>query len=138
MKYVLDSSIALKWALPEPDTPKALQLRAEYRRATHELLAPDFFPIEAAHALTRAERQHRIPTGGGWGLWQKIMADCPALFPWGALMPRAFELSSRLRVGVYDCVYIALAEQQQCRVVTADQRLLNLFSARTISLTSLP
>lgn len=55
MKYVLDSSVALKWALPEPDTAKALQLRADYRNGTHELIAPDFFPIEVAHALTRAE-----------------------------------------------------------------------------------
>ena len=65
MKYVLDSSIALKWALPEPDTAKALQLRADYRNGIYELIAPDFFPIETAHALTRAERQRRIPQGIG-------------------------------------------------------------------------
>ena len=27
MRYVLDSSVALKWFLTEPDTPKANQLR---------------------------------------------------------------------------------------------------------------
>ena len=29
MKYVLDSSVALKWVLPEADTPKAVRLRNE-------------------------------------------------------------------------------------------------------------
>ena len=100
MKYVLDSSVALKWALPEPDTAKALRLRVDFRNGVHELIAPDFFPIETAHALTRAERQRRITQGSGWGLWQKIMSDCPLLLPWNPLMPRAFDLSSRMRVGV--------------------------------------
>jgi predicted nucleic acid-binding protein len=138
MKYVLDSSVSLKWALPEPDTAKALQLRADFHNGTHELISPDFFPLETAHALTRAERQRRISQGSGWVLWQKIMSDCPAMLPWNSLMPRAFDLSSRMRVGVYDCVYVALAEQEQCRVVTADQRLLNSFPAQTVSLVSLP
>jgi hypothetical protein len=26
MKYVLDANVALKWVLPEPDSPKAKQL----------------------------------------------------------------------------------------------------------------
>lgn len=138
MKVVLDSSVALKWVLAEPDSAEALQLRANFRSLVHELISPDFFPIEVAHALTRAERQRRIPAGTGWGLWQKVMSDCPTLMSWQALMPRAFDLSSRMRIGVYDCVYVALAEQEQCRVVTADQRLLNAFPSETIALASLP
>lgn len=138
MKYALDSSVALKWALPEPDTAKAVQLRGDHRSGIHELVAPDFFPIEVAHALTRAERQRRIPQGAGWGLWQKILSDCPAMVSSNPLMPRGFDLSSKMRIGVYDCLYVALAEREQCRVVTADQRLLNTFPAQTISLASLP
>ncbi len=30
MKYVLDSSVALKWVLPEPDSARATRLREEY------------------------------------------------------------------------------------------------------------
>lgn len=56
MKYVLDASVAIKWALPEADSLKALALRDDYRNAIHELIAPDIFQIEVAHALTRAER----------------------------------------------------------------------------------
>ena len=49
MKYVLDSSVAVKWAIRETDTPKALQLREDYRNGIHELIAPDVFAIEVAH-----------------------------------------------------------------------------------------
>lgn len=66
------------------------------------------------------------------------MVDCPALSDSYPLMRRAFELSSQARIGVYDCLYVALAEFEQCRVATADQRLLKTFPAQTISLASLP
>ncbi len=32
--------------------------------------------------------------------------------------------TSTLRVGVYDCLYVALAERERCELVTADTRLL--------------
>jgi hypothetical protein len=36
MKYVLDSSAALPWVLPEKDSAKAIQLRDDARNAVHE------------------------------------------------------------------------------------------------------
>jgi predicted nucleic acid-binding protein len=126
MKYVLDSSVALKTVLPETDSTRAILMIADFKNAVHELLAPDIFPIEIGHALTRAERQRRIAPPAGWRLWQSIMADCPDLYPSLPLMQRAFNLSSNFRIGLYDCLYIALAEQQQCSLVTADERLMSV------------
>ncbi len=39
-------------------------------------------------------------------------------------MPRAIDISSAMCVGVYDCVYVALAEQEKCQFVTADDKLI--------------
>jgi hypothetical protein len=44
--------------LPEGDSGRAIQLIAEYRQGLHELLAPDVFPVEVGHALTRAAMNH--------------------------------------------------------------------------------
>lgn len=55
MKYVLDASVALKWVLPESNSAKAMTLGEDYKRQIHELIAPDTFPVELAHALTRGE-----------------------------------------------------------------------------------
>lgn len=41
-------------------------------------------------------------------------------------------------IGVYDCLYVSLAEAEQCRVATADHRLLKTFPAQTISLAAIP
>jgi predicted nucleic acid-binding protein len=130
MKYVLDSSVALKWLLPEPDSAKAIQLRADFRNGVHELFAPDIFPLEVLNVLTKAERTKRIAVGNGYTLWQSMLTDLPALYPHAPLLYRAYQIASPARAAIYDCVYVALAEQEQCEIVTADDRLVkNLQSA---------
>jgi predicted nucleic acid-binding protein len=123
MRYVLDSSIGVKWALIEPGTPKARTLRADYARAVHQLISPDIFPVEVGHAFTRAERQGRISQSQAAVLWVDVMRTAPLLHPYLPLMPRAIDISSQFRVGVYDCLYVALAEREGCEFVTADDRL---------------
>lgn len=123
MRYVLDSSVAFKWLVPEADTDRAIRLRDAYRAGVHDLLAPDFFPVEVAHSLTRAERQGRVTTAQGVVLLADLLQVLPALQPALLLLPRAYEISSATRQGVYDCLYVALAEREQCQLVTADDKL---------------
>ena len=93
MKYVVDSSVALKWVLPEPDSAKAIHLRDEYRNGTHELLAPDIFPSEIANGLASAERQKRIQTGESAVFLNDILTTAPAIHPSPPLLIRAMELA---------------------------------------------
>ncbi|MCI0376225.1 MAG: type II toxin-antitoxin system VapC family toxin [Gemmataceae bacterium] len=79
MRYVLDASVAIKWVLPEKDSPKAVRLLNAYRTKIHELLAPDTFPVEIAHALTRAERKKIIRPPQGAKRFAAIMRARPAL-----------------------------------------------------------
>ncbi|HEX4129829.1 MAG TPA: type II toxin-antitoxin system VapC family toxin [Pirellulales bacterium] len=127
MRYVLDANVALKIALPEYDSARAIQLQADFRSGLHQLLAPDFFPVELGHALTRAERKRLIPVGYAAGLFDDIIDPCPILHSAMLFMPRAIELSSRLRVSVYDAVYFLMAEEQDCAFVTADRKILKAF-----------
>jgi predicted nucleic acid-binding protein len=141
MKYVLDSSVAFKWEVVEVDSDKAVRPRDETKAGLHELLSPDILPVEVAHSMTRAERQRRVSVAEGWKFWLGIMADCPPLFPASPLLPRAYQISSAERIGVYDCLYVALAEQEGCELVTADDRLVKNSSPKfpfIIPLSSLP
>ena len=106
MKYVLDASVAVKCVLPEKDSPKAVRLLNAYRKTIHELIAPDIFPVEVAHALTRAERQKIIQPPQGVKRFAALMRARPLLHPYLPLLPRAFAISSAMRVGVYDCIYV--------------------------------
>jgi predicted nucleic acid-binding protein len=141
MKYVLDSCVAVKWFLAEIDSAKAIQLRDEFNQQIHELLAPDVFPVEIAHALSRAERRGLIQPIDGSQYLSDLLAYLPTLHASLTLLPRAYEISSQARIGVYDCLYVALAEREGCGFLTADSRLVNslkpAFSFIT-SLSSLP
>jgi len=123
MRYVLDSCIAVKWFLAESDSAKAIQVLDEFNRQLHELLAPDVFPVEVAHALSRAQRRGLIPPTTGSQHLSDLLAFLPVLNPSLTLLPRAYEISSQAQIGVYDCLYVALAEREGCELLTADDRL---------------
>jgi predicted nucleic acid-binding protein len=126
MKYVLDSSAALPWVLPEKDSVKAIRLRDDARNGLHQLLAVDIFPAEVFNALLKAERTRRISVGEAKTLYASIAADTPALHPYLPLMPRAGEVASRYRVALYDCLFIALAERESCELIAADRGITSL------------
>ena len=79
MKYVIDASVAAIWVLRAPLTSKALQLRDDYQRHAHDLIAPAHFPQEIASALTKAERQRLIPVGDARRLIQDVLGTAPIL-----------------------------------------------------------
>jgi predicted nucleic acid-binding protein len=124
MKYVVDSSVGFKWVLVENLSDKARKLRDDYTAGIHRLLAPDVFPVEIAHALTRAERQKRITPPEGGILLADVLRTLPIQSRSLPLLLRAAEISLAMRVGVYDCLYVALAEKRKCRFITADDRLI--------------
>jgi predicted nucleic acid-binding protein len=141
MKYVLDASVAAYWVLRNPLQAQALKLRADYQQNIHELIAPSHFPGEFASALTKAERQKLIPLGNAHGLIQDILNTAPVLYAIDSLFYRAVEISSQTRSAFYDCLYVALAEQENCELVTADGKLVNALHGQfrfILSLASLP
>ena len=139
MRYVLDASVGIKWVMNEVDSAEARHLRDDFRNQVHELIAPDSFPVETAHALTKAGRRGIVTDAST--LWVELMMDSPQFFPSLPLMLRALHIASRAGIGVYDCLYVALAEREGCELVTADIRLVNSLQATypfIIALASFP
>lgn len=127
--------------MPETDTPKALRLRDDFRNGVHDLIAPDVFPVETIHALTRAERQGRVTPAEGSVLFKDLVKNLPLLHPYLPLLPRAYQISSSMRIGVYDCLYVSLAERESCEFVTADHKMIKNLQptfAFIVSLASIP
>lgn len=124
MRLILDASVALKWVLNEDDSAAARLLRADYLAGEHEFIVPDILPVEIGHALTKAERKGAIPVGNAALLATRIILILPELYPNLDLISRAIDISSDYRIGVHDCVYVALAEQEGAPLITADQKLI--------------
>jgi predicted nucleic acid-binding protein len=87
MKYVLDASVALKWVLPEVDSDKAVILQNQFTNNVCELIAPDTFLVEVAHALTRAERKGVIHPPEGFQKFLWISNCSPILTSYLPLLP---------------------------------------------------
>jgi predicted nucleic acid-binding protein len=131
----------VQWVLPEIDADKAIRLRDDYQNKIHALLSPDIFSLEIAHALTRAERQLRIVVGEAAIHWGNVMSTAPVGVPSVPLAPRAIQISSVYRVGFYDCLYVAAAENEGCELITSDDKLLRNLQPHfpfIIALSSLP
>src|ERR1700722_3745431 len=132
MKYVIDCSAAFQWFVAEQDTPKALLLRDDFRNGICELLAPDLFPIELGNSLLVAEcvkNPPRIAPGEAALFLGQALKSLPILFASVPLLPRAQAIAKQHKRSIYDCLYVALAEREQCEFVTADIKLLNALQA---------
>jgi predicted nucleic acid-binding protein len=141
MNYVIDCSTALKWVVAEVDSPSAIRLRDDFRKGLHVLLAPDLFPTEVANALLITERRKRIAIGEGAVFLADVLNTLPRLHDATPLLPRAYAIAHRYQASAYDCLYVALAEREQCEFVTADSRLINNLQTKfpfIVSLASLP
>lgn len=52
-----------------------------------------------------------------------VMRNRPDLHPYLPLLPRAVAISSQTGQGVYDCLYVVLAEREGCELITSDTKL---------------
>jgi predicted nucleic acid-binding protein len=121
LTLIVDSSVALKWFLPgEPDAGRALDILRNGER----LIAPDLLIAEVCNASWKAVRLGRISQLQA----DQIAADLPQLFAafvsMAPLAPRAVAIAAVLDHPVYDAMYLALAEHEQAKAVTADSRLI--------------
>jgi predicted nucleic acid-binding protein len=130
------------WVVPEPLSPKADRLREDFRNAIYDLHVPDLFTTEVANALVVTERRGRILAGQNTVLFADVATTMPAIHAsYPDVLPRAHAIAASTVVSVYDALYVALAEQQKCELVTGDDRLVRNLRARfpfIVALASLP
>ncbi|HWB71110.1 MAG TPA: type II toxin-antitoxin system VapC family toxin [Egibacteraceae bacterium] len=116
---VVDASVVVKWFTLEPlhEEARALLLGADH------LLAPDIVTVEVANALwAKAGRGEISEPASSRAVAALAGGGQPQLRPSTPLVPHAFELARRLDHPVYGCLYLALAEERDARLVTADAR----------------
>lgn len=116
---LIDASVAAKFALAEDGADLARELIGE------PLQAPALLLSETANAWWKAWRRGALDLDA----FKQAVTSLPGVFDRlldvEPVLLRAAELSSELLHPVYDCVYLAWAEQLQLPLVTADERLLN-------------
>lgn len=115
---VLDATVAIKLLTREPGADQAL----ERVIVEEDRLAPDWIRLEVASALARKVNDNGLSSAAASLGRRQLPAIITREVPSLELTDLAFELSLQLKHASYDCLYLALAEQADCVVVTHDRK----------------
>jgi len=115
---VVDASVALKLFLAETGSAEA-----EALVNTHDVIAPDLVIPESLNALWKAVRRKFVQAGEAQQIAAAIASTFFAIVPTQELAPHAWEIVVLLDHPAYDTFYLALAEREGCRFITADDLL---------------
>jgi predicted nucleic acid-binding protein len=115
---VLDSSVAIKWFLPEADSDAATALLRE----EHQYLAPDLLFVELGNIVWKRVRRQELSAADGQRLTRDLCAIAVDAVPSRALLDDALPLALATGRTVYDALYLALAIRLETQVITADAR----------------
>lgn len=121
---VIDASVVVKWFLPEIHSVAALRVA----KSGHTFIAPDLLGAEVANTFWKKHRRKELTDKEAARLIDDFQRLDITMTPHQRLLPDAFALAATASHPVYDCLYLALAHQSDCQLVTADRRLYKAFS----------
>lgn len=121
---VVDASLATKWLVAEADHETALQFLLRFRA---EIAAPDLLLSEVSSAIVRRANAREMAASDAFGriaewllLWRRgpfakyrLTAD---------LLAEATRIALQLGHPLADCLYLALAIELDCDLVTCDAK----------------
>jgi predicted nucleic acid-binding protein len=118
MNFVVDASVACKWYLDEGQSDMARALAD----SDNLFIAPDFILAEAGNVLWRRLRAGAIEAQQATEAARHLPGMFAALIPSRELLGRALDIARELDHPVYDCFYLAAAENWDAPLVTADDK----------------
>ena len=114
--YVVDASVAIKWFIPEIHSEAALQVRMSRDR----LHAPAFMTLQLGNVIAKKIRRRELTREDGKTILKELRHLPYQQHAVERLFPAAYELALDTRQSLYDCLYLALAEAIDGRMITAD------------------
>ncbi len=119
---VLDTSVAVKFYVPEEGKEKAERLLASSTAGEVELLAPATLMPEGYNAVWQQHRRGEMSLGEVRETWARFDRIPAVLYAPEDLISRAGEITADAGVIVYDALF--LAEDADTVMITADDKLL--------------
>jgi predicted nucleic acid-binding protein len=130
---VVDSSVAAKWLVPEDGSDLAEQLL----KGSNQVIAPELLLVELGNFLWKAVRLGKIALEAALTSLPRVEAAV-SLVSSTRFCPRALQLAHELAHPIYDCLYLAVAEEARCKLVTADMRVLRAVRASKYAEQAIP
>ena len=115
---VVDTSVVLKWFVPEEGSLSALALLGRV------MIAPDLLQAELGNVLAKKVRRRELAVEQARSAFSAA-PDLLSLLPMGAWADDAFAMSLELVHEIYDCYFLAVARAHDAVLVTADGKFAN-------------
>jgi len=120
MAFVLDSSVAVAWLLPDEHSD-AVDALAD-RLGVESAIAPAIWPLEVGNALLTARRAQRVPDRQ-FDKLVEVLGRLPVeIEPATRVEDVAvvIQLAARFKLSVHDATYIELARRRGAPLATLD------------------
>jgi predicted nucleic acid-binding protein len=127
---VVDCSVAAKWILHEAGHTQALHLLHEEEAGNVSLIAPDLLLTEFASLIAKRARRKQMLVTEAQDAYRLLERFATVLFDTRPLLDAALQLALASHGSLWDCVYLALAIEHRCSLVTADRRLFRSSGSR--------
>lgn len=122
---LIDSSVAAKWFLPEPDSPEAKQLMHNVSAAGGKLIVLDLAKVEITNAIWKYQHRKQITSNEATRLFLQLLRTPVATEAAETSLREGFEIAARYDRSVYDAVFVATARRLGLKGVTSDEPLYN-------------
>jgi predicted nucleic acid-binding protein len=119
---VVDSSVVVKWFLPEPSRPEAVRLLRSYREQEVQLIAPVLLMSEVSNVFCKRFRRGELSASQTNEAFNFLKINSPILIADSEALDEAVRLAMASGQAVYDCLYLALALRRRCDLITADRK----------------
>lgn len=117
---VIDTSVLIKFALPEDYSDIARNLIEQHLSSALEFSAPEYILVEAANVLWKRVRRDHLLLSEAARILRSLRRVDLQLVPESQLLDDALLFAADANIAVYDALFCVLARQQQVPLITAD------------------
>jgi predicted nucleic acid-binding protein len=122
---VVDSSVVVKWILPEADSAHAERITTEVPAAGGRLIVLDLVLPEVSNAIWKRFRRGMITLPEARKALANLRGSPIHLESADRLLESALEIAVKYDRAVYDALFVALVQDLGVQGVTADEPLYN-------------
>lgn len=122
---IIDTSVIIKWLLPDEDDLIALQIKQDFDENKLTIIIPHLTYYEIGNVLKTAIKRERISEYSAKKLYNAFIDLKFTVYATKKIFTLALSKSIDFDISVYDASYIALAEYLQIPFLTTDKKLLN-------------
>lgn len=122
-KYVVDSSVSLKWLFDEEDSSVARLILQLFVKDQIALFVPTLWEYEIVNALSSAVLRKKIDDKRASRYLKRILSVKLSRVSMLDLLPKVLENSQKFQISGYDSAYVTLASENDMVLISADDKL---------------